>query len=178
MDADEFKAFNKDAAFDETRRNLPHRTQPGCTYFLTWRQADCVPKEVLEEWKQERQRWLASHPFPWTDRTQREYDMKYVRRIERWADQGRGSCLCRLPSIRHGIVEALQHFDRQRYILDGFVVMPNHVHVLVRPLSGHALSRILHSWKSFTAHAICRKMRVKGPVWMDESFNHAVRSLA
>lgn len=30
--------------------------------------------------------------------------------------------------------------------------MPNHVHALLTPEEGHSLGRILHSWKSYTAH--------------------------
>lgn len=173
-----FQPFDKGVSFDQTRRNLPHRTQEGCTYFLTWRQADCVPKEVLEEWKAERIHWLANHPFPWDDKTQRDYDIRFVRRIERWGDKGLGTCLLKTPDVRKMVVEALHFFDHQRYDLDSYVVMPNHVHVLVTPLVGHSLSAMLHSWKSFTAHTINKTCGRAGAVWMDETFNHAVRSLA
>ena len=83
----------------------------------------------------------------------------------------------------------LHHFDGQRYALDAYVVMPNHVHVLVAPgyeqggtgglpvdSSSRSLSAILHTWKSFTSKAINRKRGSKGVFWMDESFDHAVRS--
>ncbi len=30
----------------------------------------------------------------------------------------------------------MRHFDRDRYLLDAFVVMPNHVHVLFQPAKG------------------------------------------
>lgn len=173
-----FKPFDKDSAFDQTRRNLPHRTQEGCTYFLTWRQADCVPAEVLETLKTERLHWLNAHPQPWDATTQRDYDVRFVRRIERWADKGYGSCALSSSDMRHIVVQALHHFDGQRYSLDSFVVMPNHVHVLAAPLPGYSLSKVLHSWKSFTAHVINKRLGQEGPFWMDETFNHAVRSRA
>ena len=44
------------------------------------------------------------------------------------------------------------------------------------PLAGHALEQILHSWKSFTADQINRHLNVMGTFWMDENFDHAVRS--
>ena len=174
---DGFKPFNREAGFNETRRNLPHRTQEGCTYFLTWRQADSVPQTTLEEWKRERQQWMDAHPVPWDDKTRRAYEIRFVRRLERWADEGLGSCLLRCPANRELVVRSLHFFDQHRYRLDAFVVMPNHVHVLVKPLPGFSLSGTLHSWKSFSAHEINKARGETGPVWMDETFNHAVRSL-
>ena len=52
------------------------------------------------------------------------------------------------------MADALRHFDGERYHLEAFVVMPNHVHVLVQLKPGHSLSEILHSWKSFAVHQI------------------------
>jgi REP element-mobilizing transposase RayT len=49
---------------------------------------------------------------------------------------------------------ALLHFDGERYRLLAWVIMPNHVHVLVEPLSGFSVARLVQSWKSFTARRI------------------------
>jgi len=68
------------------------------------------------------------------------------------------------------------HFDGIRYELGEFVVMPNHVHAIVAPISGHQLSRILHNWKSFTAHQFNRVLTSRGRIWHRESFDHIVRS--
>jgi hypothetical protein len=56
--------------------------------------------------------------------------------------------------------------------------MPNHVHVLVRPLGGHTLPEILHSWKSFAAKQINAELGRTGKVWQDESFDNIVRDEA
>ena len=47
----------------------------------------------------------------------------------------------------------LRRFDGERYEIASFVVMPNHVHVLFRPLGEHALPEILKSWKGFSRAA-------------------------
>ena len=60
----------------------------------------------------------------------------------------------------------LRHFDRDRYLLDAYVVMPNHVHALVEPIGQHSMADILRSWKSFTANAINRALDRRGTVWM------------
>ena len=76
---------------------------------------------------------------------------------------------------RDVVVEALRHFVDDRYGLSAWVVMDDHVHVLVRPFHGWALSRILHSWKSYTAHQIVRAHGRSAPVWQDESYDRIVR---
>jgi len=74
------------------------------------------------------------------------------------------------------VEDALHHFDGSRYVLDAYAVMPNHVHVLMKPLNPCGLPRILHSWKSFSAHRANLMLGRQGAFWQDESFDHVVRS--
>ena len=97
------------------------------------------------------------------------------------SDCNTGSIRATVPRLRDekakSIVEnSLGHFDGERYQLDEFIVMPNHVHALVTPLPPHKLSDILHSWKSFTAKEINRLFGRTGALWRKESFDHIVRS--
>ena len=100
---------------------------------------------------------------------------KFEEEREHWLDQGHGSCLLREPQAAAIVAESLDHFDQQRYLIDSYVVMPNHVHVLFKPLGQHSLVDILHSWKSFTANVLNRKMNREGALWMHESFDTIVR---
>lgn len=54
--------------------------------------------------------------------------------------------------------------------------MPNHVHVLVKPLKEHKISDILHSWKSYTANQINKRESCSAQLWMHESYDHIVRN--
>src|SRR5207248_2311670 len=120
---------------------------------------------------------LRHHPKPWDPRTAYEYQERIIESRERWLDQGHGSCLLRDPEVAEIVANALRHFDGQRYFLDGFVIMPNHVHALFQPISGFTLSDLLHSWKSFTAHGIKRALASNaGAIWQDESFDRIVRN--
>ena len=58
------------------------------------------------------------------------------------------------PNEREVIVAALKHFDGQRYELIGYVVMPDHIHILVKPLEKYPLEGLVHSWKSYTAYRL------------------------
>jgi REP element-mobilizing transposase RayT len=74
------------------------------------------------------------------------------------------------------IVSCLRHFDGIRYELVGFVLMNDHLHVLVNPEMSCRLENILHSWKSYTAHELQRNHGRLGAVWQDESFDRIVRN--
>src|SRR5881394_2392275 len=77
-----------------------------------------------------------------------QYQKRFQDDREQWLDQGHGKCVLEKADAAAIVVSALRHFDRDRYLLDAFVVMPNHVHVLVQLAKGQALADILHSWKS------------------------------
>jgi REP element-mobilizing transposase RayT len=76
---------------------------------------------------------------------------------------------------RSDVAASLRYFDGARYQLHGFVVMNDHVHVMVEPLNGWPLETLVHSWKSFTAHRLQRLHGRKGAVWQDESFDRVIR---
>jgi carbamoylphosphate synthase large subunit/REP element-mobilizing transposase RayT len=171
-----FHPFDEHGEVAQARRNLPHWEQAAATYFVTFRLADSVPASLRAEWKDELANWLRYHPKPWDATTAYEYQQRFIESRETWLDQGHGSCLLRDRRIADIVANALRHFDGERYFLDGFVVMPNHVHALFQPISGFTLSDLLHSWKSFTAHQIKRGSPSNtGAVWQDESFDRIVR---
>ncbi len=170
-----FRGLDPQQPIVQKRGHLPHWQQTGATYFVTFRLADSIPADVLAEWKYERAAWLKLHPQPWDWKTAREYMRRFEEEREYWLDQGHGSCLLRDPRAAAIVAESLNHFDRQRYLVDAYVVMPNHVHVLFKPLGKNSLAEILHSWKSFTAQALNREMNRAGALWMHESFDTIVR---
>src|SRR5205814_2156631 len=172
-----FRAMDPRGDVRVTQRNLPHWQQEGATYFVTFRLADAVPTELLKEWKEEFETWKKFHPEPWDAKTKHEYQKKFQDGRDHWLDQGHGACLLKQSEIAEIVTNALRCFDRERYVLDAWVVMPNHVHVLLKPSAGHALPNILHSWKSFTAKEINRLRGSKGTIWQDETHDRIVRDL-
>ncbi|MDQ3314254.1 MAG: carbamoyl-phosphate synthase large subunit, partial [Verrucomicrobiota bacterium] len=171
-----FRACNHHGEVRQTLRNLPHWEQTGATYFVTFRLADSVPASLRSEWKHELAAWLVHHPKPWDSRTAYEYQQRFIESRESWLDQGHGCCLLRDRAMAEMVGGALRHFDGQRYVLDAFVVMPNHVHALFQPLGDHTVSEVLHSWKSFTSHQMKGAFERGGSVWQDESFDTIVRN--
>jgi carbamoylphosphate synthase large subunit/REP element-mobilizing transposase RayT len=173
-----FRPVDPRAPVIQTRRRLPHWEQQGATFFITFRLADAVPQKLLRQWKEELETWRKFHPEPWDASTKYEYQKRFHDAREAWLDQGHGECILRRPQIAATIANSLRHFDGDRYALDSFVVMPNHVHVLVRPHEAHSLSEILHSWKSFSAKEINKLRERSGAVWQDENYDRMVRDFA
>jgi type I site-specific restriction endonuclease/REP element-mobilizing transposase RayT len=155
--------------------NLPHWRQEGVTYFVTFRLADSIPRDKLELWQRERDDWLHRHPPPHTKGQREEYYRLFVDRFHRWLDAGYGKCVLAQPAVRKIVADALRFFEKDRYLLREWVVMPNHLHAVVTLLPGYELSSVTHSWKSYTAKVINKKLGTTGTVWQKESFDHIVR---
>jgi len=66
-------------------------------------------------------------------------------------------------------------FQDQRYQLFGYVVMPNHCHLIVKPIAGHCLEGILRAWKGYVAWQINRAVGGSGTIWQQESYDRIVR---
>ena len=62
-----------------------------------------------------------------------------------------------------------------RYHVSDFVIMPNHVHVMVCFLPGVRLLAQCRSWKHYTAVKINAALGATGEFWQSESFDHLVR---
>jgi len=80
--------------------------------------------------------------------------------------------------VSDGRLDSETEKTETRYEMGDFVIMPNHVHLLVRPLGEWKLGTLIHSWKSFTSHQINDALNRTGVFWMDERFDHLVRNSA
>lgn len=83
------------------------------------------------------------------------------------------------PQVAACVVRTLQRgsAELRHYVLHAFVVMANHVHVLLTPRT--ELRRLMKSLKGVTARAANEILQRTGkPFWQDESFDHWVRNEA
>jgi putative DNA methylase len=147
-----------------SRGYLPHFDGGAVTQTLTFRTADSLPAERLEQWGRE----LSHLGEAGAQRELRE-------RIEAYLDAGAGELPLADPRAARIVQDALLHFDGERYRLHAWVVMPNHVHLLLTPIEGHSLAQITHSLKSYTAHRINHVLGRHGEFWQRESFDRYIR---
>jgi menaquinone-specific isochorismate synthase len=183
-----FQSFDPSQPAAITGHHLPHWTQPGCTYFLTFRLHDSFPEAFAERWYADRSDWLRQHDVDvdaeggWAaglarlpQAAQEDFRQRFASAMERKLDELHGSCLLRDDGYRALVERALRFFHNGRYRLGRYAILPNHVHALVAPL-GTGLKSICYSWKHWSAGQINRRRGVRGTVWQSESFDHIVRS--
>ena len=187
-DAPPFRFFDPKQAFSVTQRRLPHWAQAGTLAFVTWRTWDSMPREVLEAWVADRDGWLRRHGVDprtpdWRTRVRelgrRDYEAFLGLFAERWQDAldaCHGSCVLRRLELSGMVAKALSYFDGVRYEVTDFVVMPNHVHVLVAFADEAGMLAQCRSWKQFTAMRINRRLGRRGRFWQQDGFDHLVRS--
>ena len=170
------KFFDPHADIRFTKNRLPHWQQDRATCFVTFRLADALPKNVLQQWDEEREAWLKWNPLPWNAEVEREYHRRFSQRMEQWLDAGHGSCVLRGRRCAGEIANVMRHFDGQRVDILSFVVMPNHVHALFAPLADWPLEKSLHSWKRQSAVRINRLIGSEGVLWQRSYFDRLVRN--
>lgn len=146
----------------KSRGYLPHFDNDLVYQFITYRLADSLPKDVIERYIQLRD----------SD----EESAMHCKYMESVLDNGAGSCILGRSDIAALVVENWQHFHGVKYDLISWVVMPNHVHVLINPCHDHHLQSIVHSWKSFTAKKINNRLQSSGVVWARDYWDRYIRT--
>lgn len=162
-----------------SRGYLPHIKISGAVYFVTFRLADSLPQQTVLKLKEQRLdlfRRAAQERVDDPSRLRHELFSWYAAAVDSVLDQEAGAAWLRQPRIADLVVGALRRFEHDRYVLHAWCVMPNHVHAVVRPLGGHALDEILHSWKSYTGTLANRLLgRAGRTFWQHESYDHWIR---
>lgn len=188
------------------QRRLPHWQPEGAIVFLTWRLYGSLPQEALQ--RLEAERLLLLKQPKRSGESPRQMALRHSKRLFALADvllaQNRlppqwlaEDCLAQL------IVDALFFHHQRLYTLMAYVIMSNHVHVLLRPLEEEVqpgnsglgesedaqtgksaprstpLRRITRSLKGYTAREANRILARTGQTfWQDESYDHWVRDEA
>jgi REP element-mobilizing transposase RayT len=142
-----------------TRRRLPHFDVVGARLFVTFRLHGSLPSNRV---------------FPPANMTTGRAFLT----VDRILDAGsHGPLYLRKPEIAKMVIKALHTGEQrfQRYRLFSWVIMPNHVHLL---LESHVpQGEWLRSLKGFTGHEANRILGMSGrPFWQAESFDRQVRN--
>ena len=142
-------------------RHLPHWQPDGKSLFITWRLDGSLPDQVVQ-----------------TSRAKHGKDAgRFFRDVDRILDRGeKGPLWLRDPLIAQYVVESLKQGQAlEHYSLWAYVVMANHVHILIDPKV--PLQRLTKAIKGSTARKANQLLGHTGsPFWQDESFDHWVRS--
>jgi len=141
------------------RRNLPHWIPEKSALFLTWRLHGSLPKGFAERLRK------------WNGEPARQFQ-----KADSMLDAASGGPLwLKDPEIARLVERAiLRGGELGHFSLRAYVIMPNHVHILLEPLL--PLDRLTGGIKGVSARdANARLGRTGQPFWQDESFDHWIR---
>lgn len=172
-----------------------YRTENKKLQVVTFRLYDSVPLEIIEQWKcvlaTGSAGVLARNPGGTAcdagvvtrapsdagvvARAPQEEQKRLRRMIDDYEDKGYGQCFFRDDRVACLMESTLFHYEGSHYRLVRWVIMPNHVHVLIDVMPGVALSTIVQEWKSFTSHAANKLLGRNGAFWMPEYYDRYIR---
>jgi REP element-mobilizing transposase RayT len=144
-------------------RNLPHWHPPGVSVFLTWRLYGSLPKPLAPQVAES----SAGETF-----------IQRFRRMDAILDRAvNGPVWLQDGDVAKSVTLVIERGagELRHYRLHSFVVMANHVHLLITPLC--PLSRLTNGLKGVSARE-CNKIlrRTGNHFWQDESFDPWIRT--
>jgi putative transposase len=176
-------------------RNLPHWLPADSIFFVTFRLANSLPKNILDELFAEREREEKNLRLRFQgDQLVREryiMNKKHFGKYDDWLDQ----CLAESPrwlaqgEVARMVMQEIQRLDGERYRMLAFCIMPNHVHLLVDmhhfnqttttnqagATRSYPLTDALRLLKGRTARYCNQLLGRTGQFWHHESYDHVVR---
>ena len=145
-----------------SRGYLPHFDAPGTQQFLTWRLADSLPATRRGEWEQ---------------LLRLEDDRQKQIQLEAYLDKGHGACVLRQRDVAEVVERTFLFDDGRRCRLLAWVIMPNHVHLLVE-MGQTPLSKLIQSWKTLTSKRANALLDRSGTLWQEDYRDRYIRDEA
>jgi putative transposase len=165
--------------FRSYRRHLPHYFPEGFPVFFTWNLKGSLPKAVAKDLEIKRTQLEEEPPVlgeSSSNRKIREQKILFSLRDNYLDGATDGPLHLREPTVAKIVVDSILFGAPERYELYAFVVMANHVHLVILPR--REPEEILQGIKGFTSRQINRLHQRTGRVfWQDETYDHWVRDL-
>jgi putative transposase len=74
------------------------------------------------------------------------------------------------------MMEVLEHYQREKkYVLHEFVIMPDHLHLLIEPAEDLSLERAVQLIKGGFSYRVGKLETKRGLVWQESFTNHRIR---
>jgi REP-associated tyrosine transposase len=158
-------------------RDLPHWHPPGRAIFLTWRLHGSLPRNVLNQLLMLRRHMSSQEQT--SERRILEFKRLFVK-VDAILDHAKdGPLWLNQPEIASMIQRALLERYAALYALWSYVIMANHIHVLLKPTPPANIATITKSLKGYTAREANKLLvRTGQRFWQDESFDHWARDRA
>ncbi|MBL0241061.1 MAG: AMP-binding protein [Chloracidobacterium sp.] len=142
---------------------LPH-FDGQVTQFITFRLADSLPQSVLNRLRQQ------------LEHDKLDDDSEELRQlVEDYLDSGAGECILRDTKIAEIVRETLLYEQGKSCDLKAWIIMPNHVHLLLRLYEGDDLAGLMKGIKGISARRINQLRNTTGPIWQADYFDRYIR---
>jgi putative transposase len=176
------------------RRNLPHWRPPGAAFFITYRLAGTLPTEAISELRKEQECFQKMPREP--EYSEDEWSIRIEKKMfavwDEVLHQNAQIQWLADPRIAEIVRENFYHHAGTEYSLWAYAIMPNHVHILLKPdeiwekqfmlqeeskvsYKKGALSAITHNMRGYTAYMANKALGRKGSFWNDEIYDHWIR---
>jgi len=144
------------------RGYLPHFDAPGVMQFVTFQLYDSFP--------------AMRHPEFETILKESDDSVKR-RKLEAWLDRGHGECWLRRRDVAELVEMVLLESNGSEYWMQAWVVMPNHVH-LVLDVWDVPLVKLINGWKGKSSRLVNALLRRSGKFWQEDYYDTLVRDEA
>jgi len=161
------------------KRRLPHIQIRSATYFITFRLANSLSVDVIKKLAEE-----SNHVRNLAEDEKESAYYSWFEKFDRYLDQAIYSKNhLSNNKIARVIAEAIEYRDGKVYDLIAYCIMPNHVHLVCKPLEKSnktyfSLAEILHSLKRHTPREANKMLQRQGAFWQDESYDYFIRDEA
>jgi REP element-mobilizing transposase RayT len=129
-----------------------------------------MPQTLHDSLRLELQNLQAAEP------TNQYLTIERQRKIEQYLDNGYGSCSLAQPQIASIVIQSIEFLNTQGHRVQRWVIMPNHLHLLITVRSDTQLSIVIRSLKTWTARAANTALSTTGRFWYPEYFDRYIRS--
>jgi putative DNA methylase len=138
---------------------LPHFDAPDVTQFVTFQLHDSFPVTRRAEFEA-----ILKEPD----------DSVKRRKLEAWLDRGHGECWLRRRGVAEIIEKILLEADGRDYRMQAWVVMPNHIHLVV-DVWDVPLVKLINGWKGKSSRLANLLLRRSGKFWQEDYYDTLIR---
>lgn len=160
-------------------RNLPHIQLKGSVFFITYRLAGSLPKNIIESFFDEKNiiKDYSISGFNKNWRSEILFKDRFFKKFNHLLDNpSSGPVWLSNPRIAEIVKKSFHFLDESDYHLICYSIMPNHVHLILHNCK-RPLYKILQSLKRHTARESNILLNRKGPFWHKESYDNVVQDM-
>jgi len=141
---------------------LPHFDAPGVTQFVTFQLHDAFP---------------VTRRLGFEATLKESDDSAKRRKLEAWLDRGHGSCWLGRRDLAELAENIFLEADGHNYRLQAWVMMPNHVHLVV-DIWDTPLVKLINGWKGWSSRETNKLLERRGPFWQEDYYDTVIRDQA